>query len=75
MLNKNNKPQPKKKGEDAAEFDAQLEALLRDHKMAEWGKRQPTFLRDSRRHRTPIWRAARRAVLGATSRAKASKGV
>jgi len=44
MLNKNNKPELEKEGEDAAEFDAQLEAWLRDHKKAEWGKQQPTFL-------------------------------
>jgi hypothetical protein len=45
MLQKNNRPPPKKKAQDAAEFfNAQLEALIRDHKMAEWGKQQPTFL-------------------------------
>jgi len=44
MLNKNNKPELEKEGEDAAEFDAQLEAWLRDHKKAEWGKQLPTFL-------------------------------
>jgi hypothetical protein len=44
MLVKNNKPPPKKKVQDDAEFDAQLEALIRDHKRTEWGKQQPTFL-------------------------------
>jgi hypothetical protein len=47
MLQKNNRPPPKKKAQDAAEFDAQREALLqllRDYKKAWWEKNQTTFL-------------------------------
>lgn len=38
MLKKNNKPEPGKKAKDAAEFVAELEAALSEHKKTEWGK-------------------------------------
>jgi hypothetical protein len=42
MLQKNNKSGLKKKDRDAAEVD--VEALIREHKKTEWGKRPTTFL-------------------------------
>jgi len=42
MLQKNNRPPPKKKARYAAEFD--FEALIREHKKTEWGKQPTTFL-------------------------------
>jgi hypothetical protein len=44
MLQKNNRPPPKKKAQKTAEFDAEFEALLRDHKRTEWGNQPTTFL-------------------------------
>lgn len=43
MRQKNKRPPPEKKAH-VAEFDAQLEALIRDHKKMEWGKKPTTFL-------------------------------